>query len=78
MGSDSNDGLPGEVPLEVAGVTFSLRIFDDPSGLRGQVFHGEEKIAGLQVYHHKDVERLITAAQRDAAVSRAVARISGA
>jgi hypothetical protein len=72
---DSGAG-PEELPLEVDGVGFVLRVFDDPSGLRGQVFHGHEKIAGVQIYHHKDTSRLVEVAQKDAAVRRAVQRIN--
>ena len=61
-------------PLEVDGVAFVLRVFDDPSGLRGQVFLGEEKIAGVQLFHTKDVARLVELARRDAAVRRGAAR----
>jgi hypothetical protein len=64
-------GPPSDVEIEVDGVRFVLRVFDDPSGLRGQVFRGEEKIAGVQIYHHKDVAHLAEMARRDPAVQRA-------
>jgi hypothetical protein len=67
-----------DVPLEVGGVTFQLRVFDDPSGLRGQVFDGEEKVAGVQVFHTKDVARLVEMARRDRAVARGAERRAGA
>jgi hypothetical protein len=65
------DQLPASIELEVDGVTFELRVFDDPSGLRGQVFRGEEKVAGVQLYHDKDVDRLVKLARKDPAVLRA-------
>ena len=63
-----------EVALEVEGAEFVLRVFPDPSGLRGQVFRGEEKVAGVQIYHSTDVESLIREARRNRAVLRAVRR----
>lgn len=66
-----------ERTFEVDGVSFTLRIHADPSGLRGQVFHGEEKIAGsIQIYHQDDPDRLVAAACRDAAVRRAAERLA--
>lgn len=62
-----------EVELVVEGVAFALRVFPDPSGLRGQVFRGEEKVAGVQIYHSTDVEALIREARRNRAVLRAAA-----
>lgn len=59
--------------LEIEGQRFVLRVFPDPSGLRGQVFRGEEKVAGVQVYHTTDVEALVRSARRDRAVLRAAA-----
>lgn len=67
-----------DVPLEVGGVTLQLRVFDDPSGLRGQVFDGEEKVAGVQVFHTKDVARLVEVARRDRAVARGAERRAAA
>lgn len=69
--------IPSTQSVDVAGVTFEVRISDDPSGLRGQVFYGEEKIAGVQVFHQKNVARLLDMARKDAAVLRAAARIKG-
>ena len=74
-----NDGSGGDVPadareeieFEAAGSRFVLRVFPDPSGLRGQVFRGEEKIAGVQIYHSSDREALLREARRDRAVLRA-------
>lgn len=66
---DTND-VP-EVELEIEGASFVLRVFPDPSGLRGQVFRGEEKIAGVQIYHSTDVDSLIREARRNRAVLRA-------
>jgi hypothetical protein len=60
-----------EVELEVEGCRFTLRVFADPSGLRGQVFRGEEKVAGVQAYHVTDVEALVRLAERDRAVLQA-------
>lgn len=75
--------LSGERPqvaterdLQVAGVEFVLRVFADPSGIRGQVFYGEEKIAGVQLFHSTDVARLLWLARRDAAVLRAAQRLA--
>jgi hypothetical protein len=62
-----------EIEFESEGSTFVLRVFPDPSGLRGQVFRGEEKIAGVQIYHSDDREMLLRAARRDRAVLRAAA-----
>lgn len=67
--------VPSEIELEVEGITFALRVSDDPSGLRGQVFYGEEKIAGVQIFHQKSIDRLKAMALKDAAVRRAVQRI---
>lgn len=60
-----------ELELEIEGANFVLRVFADPSGLRGQVFRGEEKVAGVQVYHTTDVEALVRQARSDRAVLRA-------
>lgn len=72
------EGVPSEVELDVGGVGFVLRVFADPSGLRGQVFHGEEKIAGVQIYHSADVDALVRQACRDRAVLRAAERLAAA
>lgn len=60
-----------EVALDVEGAPFTLRVFPDPSGLRGQVFRGEDKVAGVQIYHSTDVDALILEARRNRAVLRA-------
>lgn len=78
MSDKQHTEIPSEVGLEIDGVSFTLRVSDDPSGLRGQVFHGEEKVAGVQIYHQKSLDRLTAIALRDAAVLRAVDRIKGA
>lgn len=70
---DANEAAQ-EVVLEVEGARFVLRVFPDPSGLRGQVFHGEEKVAGVQIYHSTDVEFLMREARRNRAVLRAAGR----
>lgn len=69
---------PQEVALEVGGVSFTLLLFPNASGLRGQVWHGEERIAGLRLFHSSDVDRLAELAGRNTAVLRAAARLSGA
>ena len=69
--------IPATSSVDVGGVTFEVRISDDPSGLRGQVFYGEENIAGVQVFHLKSVEKLLDMARKDTAVLRAATRISG-
>lgn len=68
--------VPDEVELRLDGVSFRVLIFPDPSGLRGQVFLGEEKIAGVQIFHETSREHLLARARRDRAVTRAVARLS--
>lgn len=60
-----------EVELEVDGAQFVLRVFSDPSGLRGQVFRGEEKVAGVQIYHSTDLASLVREVRRNRAVLRA-------
>lgn len=74
---DANDEA-NEVDVEVEGTTFVLRILPDPSGLRGQVFNGEEKVAGVQIYHTTDVESLIREVRRNRAVLRAARLADGA
>lgn len=65
-----------QLDFEVNGVAFVLRVFDDPSGLRGQVFRGDEKVAGVQIYHREDREALLAEARKDRAVRRAAARFT--
>lgn len=72
--TDGDTAERSSVPLDVGGQQFTLRVYADPSGLRGQVFDGEEKLAGVQVFHTTDVARLIALAQRDRAVLRAAQR----
>jgi hypothetical protein len=67
---------PQEVALEVGGVPFTLRLSPSPSGLRGQVWHGDERIAGVRLFHSSDVDRLRELAARNSAVLRAAARLS--
>ena len=62
------------VDLQVGEQHFTMYVIPDPSGLRGQVFDGEEKIAGVQIFHTTDLQLLVTMAQRDRAVLRAVER----
>lgn len=79
MSAESTEAqVADEVALDVDGVAFTLRVFPDPSGLRGQVFYGEEKIAGVQVFHTTDVARLVQRARSDRAVARAVERLKPA
>jgi hypothetical protein len=56
--------------LEVGSCTFELRVFTDPSGLRGQVMDGEDKVAGIQIFHSTDKDALIAKARADKAVRR--------
>lgn len=77
MNDEHQTVIPSEVDLNIDGVSFVLHVRDDPSGLRGQVFYGEEKIAGVQIFHHKSVDNLTAMALKDAAVLRAVDRIKG-
>jgi len=63
---------PVSLDLEVGDQHFTLYVYPDPSGLRGQVFDGEEKIAGVRIFHTTDVESLVSMARRDHAVLRAV------
>ncbi len=63
---------PVSLDLEVGDQHFTLYVYPDPSGLRGQVFDGEEKIAGVHVFHTTDVGRLVALARQDRAVLRAV------
>jgi len=65
---------PESLDLEVGGQHFTLYVHPGPSGLRGQVFDGEEKVAGVQIYHSTDVARLVALARQDLAVLRAVER----
>lgn len=76
MPQASTNESPEEIEFEAGGMTFALRVFRDPSGLRGQVFRGEEKIAGVQIYHSDDREALLRAARRDRAVLRAAESVS--
>ncbi len=64
--------MPEEIPFEVGGVSLVLRVHPDPSGLRGQVFRGDEKIAGVQIYHRQDREALLAEARRNRAVLRVI------
>lgn len=64
---------PDEIAFDAGGEAFVLRVFPDPSGLRGQVFRGEEKIAGVQIYHSTDRDLLLREARRNRAVLRAAA-----
>ncbi|MEX0665794.1 MAG: hypothetical protein WD598_13640 [Acidimicrobiia bacterium] len=77
IGHRSDGAVPDdareEIEFEAAGSTFVLRVFPGASGLRGQVFRGEEKIAGVQIYHSSDREALLREARRDRAVLRAAA-----
>jgi hypothetical protein len=74
-GSDAvaNGDTPEEIEFEVDGSTFAIRVSHGASGIRGQVFRGEERIAGVQIYHSNDVELLVRDARRNRAVLRAAA-----
>jgi hypothetical protein len=64
-----------EIDFVVDGVGFVLRVFPGPSGLRGQVFSGDEKVAGVQIYHSEDRQALLRQARSDRAVQRVAARL---
>jgi hypothetical protein len=65
-----------EIDFEVDGAAFVLRVVAGPSGLRGQVFSGDEKVAGVHVYHTEDRQALVRQARSDQAVQRAAARLT--
>jgi hypothetical protein len=65
-----------EIDFEVDGVPFVLRVDAGPSALRGQVFSGDEKVAGVRVYHTEDRQALLRQARADRAVQRAAARLT--
>lgn len=73
----SGHDRPRELPFEFGGIAFRLLVYKAPSGLRGQVFHGEEKVAGMRIYHSEDIDRLRAQLERDRAFLRAVERLSG-
>lgn len=62
--------------IERDGLEFRLHVFRLPSGLRGDLYFGDEKVAGQRIYHSDDVERLRDQVLRDAAFQRAVRRLS--
>ncbi len=64
---------PEEIEFEVEGSAFVLRISRGASGIRGQVFRGEVRIAGVQIYHSNDVDLLVREARGNQAVLRAAA-----
>ena len=64
-----------QIDFEVDGVPFVLHVAASPSGLRGQVFSGDEKVAGVRVYHTEDRRALLRQARRDPAVHRAADRL---
>ena len=65
---------PEEIDFEVDGTPFVLRVVVGPSGLRGHVFSGDEKVAGVYAYHTDDRQVLLRQARADVAVQRAAAR----
>jgi len=67
---------PEKIEFEADGVTFVLRVSRGASGIRGQVFRGEVRIAGVQIYHSNDVELLVREARRNRAVARAAAAVA--
>lgn len=64
---------PDEIEFEVDGSAFVLRVSRGASGIRGQVFRGEVRIAGVQIYHSDDVDLLVRDARANRAVLRAAA-----
>lgn len=73
-GSDTGDGhTPEEIEFETDGTAFVLRVSRGASGIRGQVFRGEVRIAGVQIYHTDDIDLLVRDARRNPAVVRAAA-----
>jgi len=74
-GSDAiaESDIPEEIEFEADGAAFVLRVSRGASGIRGQVFRGEVRIAGVQIYHSNDVELLVRDARRNRAVLRAAA-----
>lgn len=62
--------------VEVDGVTFTVQTSPSPSGLRGQVWYGERRIAGLRLFHDDSAERLLEQVRRHRAVLRAAAELS--
>jgi hypothetical protein len=72
-----DDALPRSIPFEFAGVAFELRVRREPSGLAGRIFHGEEQVAGVRLYHSEDLERLQALALKDRALLRAAQRYAG-
>jgi hypothetical protein len=64
-----------EIDFEVDGAAFVLRVVPAPSGLRGEVFSGDEKVAGVYAYHTEDRQALLRQARSDHAVQRAAARL---
>ncbi len=64
---------PEEIEFEVESSAFVLRVSRGASGIRGQVFRGEVRIAGVQIYHSNDVDLLVREARGNRAVLRAAA-----
>jgi hypothetical protein len=67
---------PFAIAFEHAGVQFELRVRREPSGLAGQVFHGQEVVAGVRLFHSEDVGRLQALVLKDRAFLRAVERLA--
>lgn len=65
-----------DVPCDVGGVPFTVRVFPDPSGIRAQVWYGEERIAGLRLFHSDDIDRALQQVRSNKAVLRAADRLS--
>jgi hypothetical protein len=72
----AEDAQPTVMPFDYAGVQFELRVRHEPSGLAGQVFHGQEFVAGIRLFHSEDVNRLQALAVKDRAFLRAVERLA--
>lgn len=69
---------PQHLTVEVDGVPFSVQTSPSPSGLRGQVWYGERRIAGLRLFHEDNADKLLEQVRRHPAVLRAAAELSAA
>lgn len=69
---------PQTLPVDVAGVRFTVQVFPSPSGIRGKVWHRDEKIAAVRLFHDDNVDRLLELVRRDQAVQSAAQTLSTA